>query len=200
MVFELCPDLFNNFKLTSFRPKIKEITKYFSSKSQHGIVFEHFSESQFLDFFKWRFSQYIRYKLLEREHLPDILNFDTLKNQCPSILGQVLPIEIALDPDLNHFTLPYFELKADVMWKHWKNEQILMPYNSILPKGEVGINPLFENLKYKIFKAEFDNKSGKVRLVRELNVKLSSSLMNPRKSIMGTSTLNVEDKQRHLVR
>ena len=59
-----------------------------------------------------------------------------------------------------NFYFYFDQYKALQAWNYWNAQDIIFPYNAILPKGEIGINPAYPNLKYKIFTTSISKKNG----------------------------------------
>jgi len=178
MIFELSPELKKDFKITNFLPKIQSIAKYLENKSQKGQIIINFSKEQFYDFFKWRLAQTIRHKFLDGKQPPKVIDYYVIENIIPSLIGQIsyrlLREQNALDADLFQI---YEELRAKKIWKYWNNKNIICPFNSIIPKGEVGLNPAYPSLTYSIYLAQINNDSGKLILKKRINANLTPKLV-----------------------
>jgi hypothetical protein len=186
MIFELCPSLFQNFKLLKFRPKVSEVLAYFKEKSAKGLIFTNFIEGHFLEFFKWRLAQYVRYKLLGKAQMPETIEFESLCEQVPALIGHLMHIELMQDDSLKHKSSTYTKFRATQLWKMWNDERVVIPYNSIVPKGEIGVNPVYKNLDHKVYLAKLDPKTNQVTLGEELDIKLSFKLVRPKFTTMAT--------------
>lgn len=182
MVFDLSPDLLDGFKLINFRPSVNSVISYLKEKSEKGIIFTNFLEDHFINFLKWRVAQYIRYKLLDKTPLDLSGSKEDLFDKHHSLLGHLVHREIRINKKLKEYSNIYDEKRAETIWQVWNTENVLYPYNSIVPKGEVGINPKYNNLEYGVYRAEID-KEGYVKFKNKLEAKLSFEL------IKGTSNL-----------
>ncbi|MEU6060342.1 hypothetical protein [Streptomyces sp. NPDC047097] len=83
-------------------------------------------------------------------------------------------------PDFYHF---YDQDKAFQAWNYWNQIGIALPFNGTLPKGEVGINPAFPDLRYRVWKAEL----GEDRLLHpteELELRLTPRLVGTQHTLM----------------
>lgn len=163
MVFDLVPEMYSGFKLVNFKPKVEDVVQYFIKKAKNKIIFNYFLEDHFLNFFKWRTAQYIRYKILDTKKIAPNIGFDVLSKRNPSLLGHILHREIRVNKKLKSCTDLYDEMRAVTIWKVWNKSNVLYPYNSIVPKGEIGINPGFPYLDYEIYRAKL-NKQTKLNL------------------------------------
>ena len=184
MVFELSPNLFKSFRLVDFHPKVEDVVIYLKRKASNREIFNKFREDQFLDFFKWRLSQYIRYKLMHNSFFKENINIENIKNNNPSLFGHLVHREIRMNQKLFEYSGYYDKKRAKVIWKGWNKEKIVYPYNSILPKGETGINPWYQNLDYKIYEVKPYGDYNYLKITNELQIKLDFRLINPEISIM----------------
>jgi hypothetical protein len=66
----------------------------------------------------------------------------------------------------------------------WQKERLICPIYSILPKGEVGINPHLDKLgiKYNIFLAKFNPITKKITKSKRLNITLLPKIISKSKS------------------
>ena len=81
----------------------------------------------------------------------------------------------------------YFDsMKALEVWNYWNSQDILFPFNGVIPKGEVGINPSYPNLSYKVYEAEKVGKNS-VKVIEEIDVKIVPRLVNLEMSFLRAS-------------
>lgn len=182
MVFEICPHLFSGFKLVNFRPSFKQVSNYLKRKSLNNEIIPGFIENDFLEFMKWRLAQYIRLKLLGGESLPSNLDFEKLLKNDSTIVGHLFHKIVREIPGLSQQYFLYEELKAEVIWNMWNKLDIVCPFNSIVPKGEIGINPRYPDLEYEIYLVK--RGSRKIVFEREVKVRLAPKLINPGLTLM----------------
>lgn len=80
-----------------------------------------------------------------------------------SILGPLVGHTIHRElRNFNRYSDFYFyfdQFKALSVWNYWNKMNIALPFNGPLQKGEIGINPAYQNATYRIFSAKIDNKS-----------------------------------------
>lgn len=179
MIFEVATHLLSSFKLIEFNSPVLLFADYLQSKSDQGICIPHFEREHFLNFMKWRIAQVIRYKIMQRTPITDRDSFQDLCQSHPSLIGQMIRTEIALSQELKSIAYVYDILRADAIRLFWNKNNILFPYNAIIPKGEVGINPSFKGLDYRIYEASIDKAHNKVRLEKETGIRLAEELINP---------------------
>lgn len=178
MIFEVSPNLLTSFKLIEFKPAIQEFCDYLEKKAQQHQIIIDFDKEHFLKFMKWRLAKVIRSKIMRCNNVKDT-NFDDLRANHPSLAGHMIRTEIALSPELREVGYIYDKLRAKKIRNFWTANNILLPYNAIIPKGEVGINPSYKGLKYKINDVTYDKISRRIKIGDELNVRLATDLINP---------------------
>ncbi|HEY1157181.1 MAG TPA: hypothetical protein VGE95_12930, partial [Arthrobacter sp.] len=99
----------------------------------------------------------------------------TLLKAAPGLIGQMAFREIRYMPryrQLYHF---FEKAKALEAWDYWNSEGIPTPFNGILPKGEIGINPAYPRSKVRVWTAETDRK-GYVHPTEEVKAALTPHL------------------------
>lgn len=85
----------------------------------------------------------------------------------------------------------YFDqIKALEAWNYWNRKNIVIPFNAILPKGEVGINPAFtDKAQYRVYEAAglvTEGDSTYLELGRERDIRLIPRLVDYHRSFMRT--------------
>lgn len=184
MIFDLSPNLYSGFKLVNFKPSVAEIVYYLKTKAKKGLIFNNFLEDHFINFFKWRIGQYVRLKLMDKHKIDYEATLKNLFSYNPSIIGHMLHRSIRVSEKLKSHTSLYDESRAKAIWSLWNKENVLFPYNCIVPKGEVGINPNFPNLEYSVFEVIIDPKTDEIVFTVELDVKLAFELINKNLSLL----------------
>jgi hypothetical protein len=78
----------------------------------------------------------------------------------------------------------FFEqTKATQIWAYWNKKDIALPFNGVLPKGEIGLNPCFDKMSVKFFEGAVDkivDKTVFVRKVRQVKAVVATELGSPR--------------------
>lgn len=177
MIYHLCPELYLNFKLTLFSPKMTEVKKYLSNMAQNKTGVVNFSPYHFERFMILRIAQQIRSKILNFQDKLAGLTFDSINKTHPSFSGHIIHRNIN--------NVHQFESEmAILLWGNWNSDKILLPIYSMIPKGEIGLNPAYNNLKYDIHEAKLHESTDKLILGRKLDVLIVPSIINPTQGIM----------------
>ncbi|MFE2157092.1 hypothetical protein ACFW9M_04675 [Streptomyces lydicus] len=85
-------------------------------------------------------------------------DLSTLRNVAPGLIGQMIFREIRYMPRYQQLYHCFEKAKALEAWDYWNNEGIPTPFNGILPKGEIGINPVYPRSTVRVWTAEQDGK------------------------------------------
>jgi hypothetical protein len=76
--------------------------------------------------------------------------------------------------------------KAVHAWNHWNHMGNSLPFNGTMPKGEIGINPAYPNLDYRVWRAELAD-DGLLHPVEEVPLRLTPRLVETHDTTMRTS-------------
>ncbi|MET8752232.1 hypothetical protein ABZW32_19335 [Streptomyces sp. NPDC004667] len=85
-------------------------------------------------------------------------DLNTLQKAAPGLIGQMVFREIRYMDRYRHLYHCFEKSKALEAWDYWNSEGIPTPFNGILPKGEIGINPVYPRSSIKVWAAERDEK------------------------------------------
>lgn len=171
---DLCPHMLKKFNMKEFYVDYQTLIDYFEKSSRFNLH----SKKLFASFLKWRIGFYIK-KVLQQPISYTAQSFSDLEVKSKSLLGHILYREYV---DKNIFE----EYRAEILLKSWELENIICPIYSILPKGEVGINPNLDKLgvPYSIFIAEFDKRSKKLINKERLYAKLTPKIISKEKAVV----------------
>ncbi|MET8983435.1 hypothetical protein ABZX85_48545 [Streptomyces sp. NPDC004539] len=85
-------------------------------------------------------------------------DLSTLRNVAPGLIGQMIFREIRYMPRYQQLYHCFEKAKALDAWDYWNSEGIPTPFNGILPKGEIGINPVYPRSSVRAWAAEKDSR------------------------------------------
>ncbi|MFJ3176440.1 hypothetical protein ACIPJK_37555 [Streptomyces roseus] len=83
-------------------------------------------------------------------------DLSTLAKAAPGLVGQVVFRELRYMPRYRHLYHCFEKSKALEAWDFWNSEGIPTPFNGTLPKGEIGINPVYPRASIRVWTAEQD--------------------------------------------
>ena len=85
---------------------------------------------------------------------------DSLSEHFKPLLGHIIHRELRNFGRYPNFYYYFDQVKALEVWNYWNYSNIITPFNGVIPKGELGINPAFPNLEYNIYKNKIVEEGG----------------------------------------
>lgn len=82
----------------------------------------------------------------------------TLREAAPGLIGQMVFREIRYLDRYRHLYHCFEKFKALEAWDYWNAEGIPTPFNGVIPKGEIGVNPAYPRSAVRIWTARPDGK------------------------------------------
>lgn len=197
MVYFLCSHLSKHFSLTQFKPSMKEIVSYIHTQG----IFKQFDEEHLKNYLINRLIFLTNARLLG--HGTGLINwesirwdFDELTVCLKPLIGHLIHRELRTFGRYPHFYFYFDQLKALQIWNYWNQLGLVIPFNGIIPKGEVGINPAYPELKYKVYLAKSYQVDNKMYMepIREQNVQIVPRLVDPKFTAMGENKKEIRIK------
>jgi hypothetical protein len=82
----------------------------------------------------------------------------TIQEAAPGLVGQMIFREVRYMPRYRQLYHCFEKAKAMEAWDYWNNEGIPTPFNGILPKGEIGVQPVYPRASVRVWTATRDSK------------------------------------------
>lgn len=82
----------------------------------------------------------------------------TIQKAAPGLIGQMVFREIRYMARYKQLYHCFEKAKALEAWDYWNNEGIPTPFNGVIPKGEMGINPTYPRSAVRVWTARQDSK------------------------------------------
>jgi hypothetical protein len=109
--------------------------------------------------------------------------FDSLATQLGPLLGHLIHRELRTFGRYPDFYFYFDQYKALQAWNYWNHLDIIAPFNGTMPKGEIGINPAYPNLDYKVWLAEPDE-TGNLHPTQLLDLTVAPRLVDIKYTLM----------------
>ena len=164
LIWDLCPTMLKKFNMKEFFISLDELSSYLNKKK----IILNFDEGSFYNWIKWRTSYY--FLKIGRKLIKNTIRFEDLLKKHSYLTGQILYREF--------YDKHLFEIsRSKYLYKIWKKNKLIIPIYPIIAKGEMGVNPNLDelNIKYSICEVRVIN--NKVKLGKQLNIKISPDMI-----------------------
>lgn len=142
VMFDLFPDFLGNFKLSDFNPDLEKLCNAIIGRS---FIYS-FDKTTFKSLLYKKIVEYINLYLLDTRYSNDIQRFHN------PLKGHLIHRELRNFERYPDFYFYYDQQKALEIWNYWNKNKILIPFNGVMAKGEVGINPAYiNNVDYTVY-------------------------------------------------
>lgn len=189
MMLYFYPDFFSKFNLGTFNVDFEEVKKYIIKNklvdSINDFELDFFDQlfiflSDILDINNSENIQFLKKDLTKK--------IDQYPNHYHSLIGHMIHRELRDFKRYPDFYFYFDQIKALDMWNYWNKNDILIPYNGIIPKGEIGLNPAYlENLEYEVYEGidyKVIDDFAYVKLGKKKNIKIAKKLVENKYTMM----------------
>ncbi len=197
LMYDLAPQLQGNFKLSAFCPSLDSIYEYLFKKKVIGKI----TKTQMGEYISERLLILVMSHLLSGSEHTDWKRFewtfDNVSHTIPSLVGHLLHRELRNHGRYPSFYFYFDQTKALQIWNYWNHMDVTIPFNGIMPKGEVGINPAHPDIKYKTYIGEAEVKKGftYVNLGKQIDVVIEPRLVALRYTTMRNKAEDINLKK-----
>ncbi|WP_040479464.1 hypothetical protein [Longispora albida] len=109
--------------------------------------------------------------------------FDDLRPHAAPLLGHLIHRELRAFGRYPDFYFYFDQYKALQAWNYWNHLDIVLPFNATMPKGEIGVNPAYPDLRHTIRQAVVTG-DGSLEAVKDLDVTIAPRLIDLRHTLM----------------
>lgn len=181
--------LYKRFKLSSFAASSEKIIAILRRYTDQGLIFKAFDEAHFMKFVARRLLFMIHSRLMTNHtanhSVASIVSLHEVTNDYAPLIGHLIHRELRSFNRFPDFYYYFDQVKALRVWNYWNHHGITVPFNGILPKGEIGINPTYiDETKYSIYHAKSVDDKGTLAIDRELDVRIASRLIELKHTLM----------------
>ena len=178
LIFSVCPDLTRSFNLGLFQPNFNDIVKYLETiniiTKENISSFENYLIQRLRYLIINRFYHNVKHESNTKKSFWQNIewNLNYLQHQLTPLLGHTIHRLLRNMHRYPNFYFYFDQYKALQIWNYWNHNHIALPYNAVLPKGEIGINPANPSMKYRIFSTKIWHKNGYSYLSKEQELPL----------------------------
>ncbi|BAU83537.1 hypothetical protein SLA_2614 [Streptomyces laurentii] len=182
MLFASFPEMAGKFDLAKFRPSPTGLDTLLA-RIDPGIDTHH-ARGYLTD----RISHLVAARLFTPGRGPGAWHrtrweFDSLSAQLGPLLGHLIHRELRTFGRYPDFYFYFDQHKALQAWNYWNHMDIVTPFNGTIPKGEIGINPAYPDLVYRVWRAEQDD-AGRLHPSEELELTIAPRLVDIKYTLM----------------
>lgn len=191
LMYQLQPLLKKNYKLSNFNPTIEELFGHI--KNRH--IFLNFDESHMIKYLSERLVFWVNTRLFNVER--SVVDwrkfrwdFDHLVENAKPLVGNLIHRELRNFGRYPSFYFYFDQTKALQVWNYWNHMDVTVPFNGVFPKGEVGINPAYPDLSYKVYlgHVSHDKDFTFIEPKKEIEIDIVPKLVDLRFTVMRNNT------------
>jgi hypothetical protein len=194
LTYELYSGLTKEFNLSNFAPTIRALTFQLSKLNNKNFFVV--NTSLLLKFVQERIAYLLISRLSSLNHgsfnLSNIItDYDFILEYLKPLFGHLIHRELRNFHRYNDFYFYFDQLKALQIWNYWNYTDTIIPFNGILPKGEIGLNPAYPKLCYKVYLGKMCKVKNEEYLItdKELNINIMPRLVDFKYSFMRNNKL-----------
>lgn len=178
LIYAVCPSLTRSFNLGLFQPKFSDIKKYLTNIKMNAdnnrLFFEDYITRRlhyFINDYFYNSNSDINTRKSFWQNIE--WGFEYLQYQLMPLLGHIIHRLLRNMHRFPNFFFYFDQYKALQVWNYWNNVSIALPYNAVLPKGEIGINPANPYMRYKVFSTKLWQENGYCYIAPEKKLPLA---------------------------
>ncbi|MEK7163046.1 MAG: hypothetical protein AAB696_02030 [Patescibacteria group bacterium] len=175
------PKLSVDFSLRQFRPSLEFLINYFKKNN----IFRELDIDHFISYISNRIifltnARFFSNKIEIIDFNKIELNFNSLSHYVSPLLGHLIHRELRSFGRYPSFYFYFDQYKALEVWNYWNYMNIAVPFNGIIPKGEIGINPAYTDLKYRVYTCKVKKKleNTYLEIKKEIKINIVPELIN----------------------
>lgn len=181
LMFSLRPKLLENFTLKDFKPSVDYIYNFII---KHKLICN-LDKNYLIQYLANRLIFLTNARLFNNLNIPVTWHtltwdFDNIVDVFKPLIGHLIHRELRSFGRYPDFYFYFDQLKALEVWNYWNQMNIAIPFNGVIPKGEIGVNPGYANLKYRIYQGKITDNNGFdfIEPIRELKLKIVPRLID----------------------
>lgn len=161
LLYDFYPDYKNNFRLSDFNPLFQNVCDYIKKK---GFI-SNFRKDHFSDYISKKIVSLVNDVLVSAGQHKNVIKNKTWSTERMSelfkpLMGHLIHRELRSFGRFPDFYFYYDQLKALQIWNFWNHMGIIVPFNGVFPKAEIGINPANQELSFRAFRCRNYKKDG----------------------------------------
>ncbi len=192
LIYAFYPEFKKHFRLNGFKPSQQDLCDYIFKE---GFIRE-FQVNHFLEYITKKIIYLINQTLIADSGHKRIAenktwSFEHLIDFFKPLLGHMIHRELRSFGRYPDFYFYFDQLKALQVWNYWNHMGVVIPFNGVFPKGEVGINPANSELSLRAFNCQINSKEGFLYAepIEELKIRLIPRLVDLKYTLMRNKSI-----------
>lgn len=182
ILFTGFPEMAGGFDLSKFRPSQPDLARLLADADPT------LDTTHAMSYLAERLTFLVNARLFGSPLVPEVWHhtrweFDELRQRVGPLMGHLIHRELRTFGRYPDFYFYYDQYKALQAWNYWNHMDIVTPFNGTIPKGEIGVNPAYPDLRYRILSAELDDRH-LLRPVEELELTIVPRLVDIKYTLM----------------
>ncbi|MFA4954046.1 MAG: hypothetical protein WC641_01915 [Patescibacteria group bacterium] len=187
LMYALHPEYKKNFRLSDFSPAFHDVCDYIRKE---GFI-RKFSDLHFSEYIVKKIISIVNQVLISDAGQKRVITNKTwtlerMADYFKPLIGHTIHRELRSFGRYPDFYFYYDQMKALQVWNYWNHMGIIIPFNGVFPKGEIGINPANQELSFRTFRCNTRTKEGSLfaEPVEELQVRFVPRLVDLKYTLM----------------
>ena len=194
MMLHFYPDFFSKFNLGTFALPLDDVIEYIKNNNLVDNI-EKFKFDLFDNIIQLLNDALSFEGMLDNFDIKDIdKTFVRTASYYYPLIGHIIHRELRNFKRYPDFYFYFDQVKALNIWNYWNKMNILILYNSIIPKGEIGLNPAYlDNLPYEVYEGidyEIVDDYAYIKIGEKKNIKIAKKLIENKHGLMRNYMLN----------
>lgn len=188
LMYSLYAHLQGNFDIRCFNPTPAMLRDYIAAMNRQGKLA--LSADSLLQYVAERVLYWVNTRFLSHpgtavDWLGGTAQFTDLAGHLAPLIGHSIHRQLRAQKRYREFYFYFDHVKALGVWNYWNKANIAIPFNGVFPKGELGINPAYTGMQYKVYRAQpVPGRPQYVTKGDELPIQLAPRLVDLDKSFM----------------
>lgn len=188
LMYGLYENLRGNFNISCFNPSPNMLRDYVHTMNQAGKLSVDYNNM--IRYVAERVTYWVNTRFFTHpgtavDWLGSTARFEDLATSLSPLIGHSIHRQLRTQTRYKEFYFYFDHIKALEIWNYWNKANIAVPFNGVFPKGEIGINPAYTDMKYRIYKALTDaHEQQYIRKGEEMPIQIAPRLIDLHHSFM----------------
>jgi hypothetical protein len=193
LMYALHPEYKKNFRLSDFNPTVQKVCDYIRKE---GFI-RSLSDAHLTEYIVKKIISLVNQVLISDVGQKRVITNKTwtlerMAEYFKPLIGHMIHRELRSFGRYPDFYFYYDQMKALQVWNYWNHMGIVIPFNGVFPKGEIGINPANQELSFRSFRCKTHARDGFLfaEPVEELQLRFVPRLVDLKYTLMRNKSIH----------